>query len=304
MKKIRVGIIGYGYLGKAVEKHICADSRFKPIVIFSRRNIKANQMNVESIDNIEKYIGKIDIMFICTGSLNDVKQTTFKCLKYFNTIDAFDTHKKINNYINACDLIAKENKKVAFCSFGWDPGIFSIMRVLFKSIKGEAYTTWGKGISQGHSEAIRTIKYVKDAVQYTIPNKNIVKLIKGGEKVKISNLHKRLCYVVCERNKEQFIKDKILNMPNYFKGQNTYVHFVDNSNIKKYKKLYHKGEVFTQGNIMSFKIKTNSNSELTAKIMIAYSYILNGLYKENRFGAYSILDIPIGNLLNNANKFI
>lgn len=304
MKKIRAGIIGYGNLGKAVEQLICGDARFKPVVIFSRRNIKAKHIDVDSIDNLKDYKDKIDILFICTGSLKDTEKVTYNCLNYFNTIDAFDTHKKINKYITKCNLIAKENKKVAFCSFGWDPGLFSIMRVLFKSIKGEVYTTWGKGVSQGHSEAIRTIKYVNDAVQYTIPDKDVVKMLKNGSGNKISNLHKRMCYVVCEKGKEQFVKEKILNMPNYFKGQNTYVHFVDNSNIKKYKKLYHKGEVFTQGNIMSFKIKTNSNSELTAKIMIAYSYILNGLYKENRFGAYSILDIPIGNLLNNANKFI
>ena len=174
MKKIRVGIVGYGNLGKAIEKRIVLDDRFKPVVIFSRRNIKAKFLKTDNIANMEKYKNKIDIVFICVGSLKGLEDITYSCLKYFNTIDAFDTHKKINGYIKRCGELAKQYNHTAYCSIGWDPGLFSIMRVIFTSIGEEVYTTWGKGVSQGHSEAIRRIKYVEDAIQYTVPNKNIV----------------------------------------------------------------------------------------------------------------------------------
>lgn len=305
MKKIRIGIVGYGNLGKAVEELIFNDERFELVCIFSRRNIVAKYAQVEKTENISKFKNKIDLVFLCGGSSSSLMSDAKNCLKYFCTIDAFDTHKKIGNHIKECKKIAKENKKVAFCSFGWDPGLFSLIRVLFNSLGEKTYTTWGEGVSQGHSEAIRRIKNVKDAVQYTIPNNEIVKKIKCGQNVdNLQELHLRKCYVVAKNEFHEQIKMKIINMPNYFKGFETEVEFVNEGEILKYKKLYHAGEVFTNGEKYGFYLKTDSNPKTTASVMISYSVVLYNYYKKQKYGAFSILDIPIGELLKESKVLI
>lgn len=303
MKKICVGILGYGNLGRAVEEIVLNDDRFKLICIFSHRNIKAKQSFVDSVDNLSNYKNKIDILFLCGGSSSTLVKDAKVALKLFNIIDAFDTHKKINTYIKCCDVIAKQNSKIAFCSFGWDPGLFSLMRVLFNSLDKKVYTTWGKGVSQGHGEAVRKIPNVIDAIQYTIPNKRMILKIKNGKFVK-GNIHRRLCYVVAKKIYQKEIKQKILNMPNYFVGYKTDVKFISEDEIKKHKKLYHGGEVFTLGNEFNFSLRTNSNPNLTAKIMVAYSLVEYDFRKKNMFGAYSILDISIGKLIKNSRCYL
>lgn len=305
MKKIRVGVVGYGNLGKAVEELIYNDERFRLVCIFSRREVCGKYANVDKVENLKQYKGKIDVVFLCGGSSSNLKEQAYECLKYFCTVDAYDNHKQIKKYISNCNKLARINNRVAFCSVGWDPGVFSLMRVLFKSICGNVYTTWGKGISQGHSEAVRKINHVKDAVQYTIPNKRIIHKIKCGQNVdNLKTIHTRKCYVVADKMYQGDIKKQIVKMPNYFSGYKTKVKFVKEESFKRLKFLYHSGEVFGVGENLSFKLKTNSNPKTTAKIMIAYCIVLYEYFKYKQYGAYSILDIPLSKLIKNSKKFI
>lgn len=301
MKKIRVGILGYGNLGKSVEKIVHNDKHFKLVAIFSKRNIKGKYATVDFPSNIEKYKNKIDILFLCGGSSSNLMEQAQKSLKYFNCIDAFDTHKKIPEHIKMCNILAKQNNKVAFCSFGWDPGLFSLMRTLFNFLGETTFSSWGKGVSQGHSEALKCIKGVKDAIQYTIPNKKLIDNIKNGKVLQLEDekeLHTRECFVVAEPKERQNIVKQILNMPNYFKGYHTKINFIDEDKMKKHKKLYHSGEVFTVGNELSFRLNIESNPDFTAKILVMYSKILYNYYSAKKFGAYSILDIPFSYMFN------
>lgn len=304
MKKIKVGIVGYGNLGKALEELLYNDGRFALVCIFSKRDIIAKKTRVDKQENLHKYKNKIDILFLCGGSSSTLRKDCENALTNFCTIDAFDIHKEINSHIKKADKIAKQNSRVAFCSFGWDPGIFSYMRVLFAALNKKTYTSWGIGISQGHSEAIRKINGVYDAIQYTIPDKKIIKKIKNGKEINALSLHTRKCFVVCNKNNREEIKNKIINMPHYFKGYKTIVKFVSTKAIKQIKNLSHKGEVFTGGGEFGFYLKTQSNPHLTANIMIAFGELLYLFYKEKKFGAYSVLDIPMAKLIKNTQNYL
>lgn len=303
MKKIKVGIVGYGNLGKALEELLYFDKRFKLISIFSRRNVEGKYVQVDDYKNIELYKNKIDLMFLAGGSSSNLMTQAERCLNNFCTIDAFDTHKKIEEHIKNCDLLAKKNHKTAFCSFGWDPGLFSIYRVLTKSIEGSVVTSWGKGVSQGHTEALKTIPEIIDAVEYTVPISHKINALKNNKTLDTSALHLRVCYVYTHADKKE-VEKKILDLQNYFKGENVCVHFVDKNNIKRHKKFFHSGEVFSVGSEMEFKIKTKSNPLFTAKILIAFSIPLFDMYSNKNYGAFSPLDIPIKKLLKNSEKLI
>ncbi len=301
MKKIKVGILGYGNLGKNIEEIIHNDKHFKLVVVFSKRNITAKYTKVDFSANIEKYKNKIDIMFLCGGSSSNLMEQAKSALKYFNCIDAFDTHKKIPMHLKECNILAKQNQKVAFCSFGWDPGIFSLMRTLFNFLDETTFTSWGKGVSQGHSEAIKCIKGVKDAVQYTIPYTKLIERIKLGKVSHLQDeksLHMRECLVVAEPQHRAHICKQILNMPNYFKGYHTKITFIDESKMQRHKQMYHAGEVFTSGGELSFKLKIGSNPNFTARVLVAYSKVLYNYYLAKKYGAYSILDVPFSHMLN------
>lgn len=304
MKKIKVGIMGYGNLGKAVKKIVENDSRFKLIAVFSRRSIEIENVSVEKVENLKKYIDKIDIMFLCGGSSSTLMDDAIVALKYFNTIDAFDTHKLIKKHLKNCEKVAINSKKVAFCSFGWDPGLFSLMRTLFNSLGKKTFTTWGKGVSQGHTEAIKKIENVKDAIQFTVPNRAAVNKLKRGEACEINNLHKRDCYVVADPEYHALIKNKIVTMPNYFAGYKTRVNYVNQDELNSLKSAGHRGEVFTLGNNFNFSLKTDSNPNLTAKILISYSITMVEFIKKQKYGAYTILDIPFKYLTKNYIEFI
>lgn len=308
MNKIRVGIFGYGNLGKALEDLLAKDDRFELVAIFSRRAIKSKHKTpTEFCSRLNQYENKIDIMFLCGGSSSDLMPQAQECLKFFNCIDAFDTHAKIDEHIFACNQIAMNNNKVAFCSLGWDPGLFSLMRVLFNSFGYTTFCAWGKGVSQGHTEAIKCLSGVVDAVQYTIPNKSIIKKLKQSKLTTLANandMHIRDCYVCANPIYHNQIKQSILTMPNYFEGYKTKVNFVSQSQIEKHKKMYHAGEVFCVGDEVNFKIKVDSNPHFTARILIAYAIVLNKFVAKQRFGAYSILDIPPKYLIENAKGLI
>ncbi len=307
MKKIRVGVLGYGNLGKSIESLLANDERFSLVAVFSKRNIKARFAKAEFAKDMAKYAGKIDIMFLCGGSSSNLMEQASEALKYFNCIDAFDTHKKIPEHVKNCNLLARQYKKVAFCSFGWDPGLFSQMRVLFSALGLKPYTIWGRGVSQGHSEALRCIKGVKDAVQYTVPNEKLVKKLKQGKISELQDeksLHVRECFIVAPAKDRKAIVKKVIGMPNYFKGYKTKIKFIDEVEMLKHKKLFHAGQVFTLGGELAFSLKIDSNPDFTAKVLIAYARVLHNYYLSQSYGAYTILDIPFSHLLGSSLKFV
>lgn len=291
MQKINVAIVGYGNLGKSLETLLLKDERYNLVCIFSRRKILA-KVPVEPLANLQNYKEKVDFLFMCGGSKSDIENQVLSFCKDFNTIDSFDNHNHIKLYLENLNKKCKSYKHVAVCCVGWDPGIFSLMRILFDSIQGNAYTFWGKGISQGHSQAIRNIEGVNDAIQYTLPNKKIIKQIKSGilPNKDSKSFHNRYCLVVANKNMSK-IKQSIINMPDYFEGYKTTVKFVDQQTLDKHKNLFHAGEVITLNDVMNFKLKLDSNPNFTAKVMASYGIALQSLINSKKYGAYSILDI-------------
>lgn len=294
MKKLKVGIVGYGNIGKAVENQLAKSGEFELVAIFSKRKIN----NCVSYEKIDEYAGKIDLMFLCVGSQSDLEQVASKVLKNFNTIDCFDNHNKIKNYLINQQTIAEQNKKIAICSTGWDPGLFSLIRGLMNGLDLEYKTFWGKGLSQGHTQAIKNLPNVVDAVQFTIPNKKAIKQTKQGKNlIDSQTFHTRQCYVVCNKQFCKTIKRQIINMPDYFEGYKTKVKFVTSNKLNKIKSFAHKGAVIAVGDEMEFKLNLNSNPNFTAKVMIAYARAVPILQRAHKFGVFTVLDIPIGYLI-------
>ncbi len=311
---MNVGICGYGNLGKAMEKVIleaaqlskannennlteCMASDINLVAIFSRRKVKSKYNTLVVDYSLAKnYVNKIDVMFMCGGSKTDLNWQSAEMCKYFNIVDSFDTHAKINEHSQSLQKVAIENNKVAIYSCGWDPGIFSLIRQLFNSVlNSNVHTFWGKGVSQGHSQALRNVDGVADAIQFTIPNKQIMAKVKKQKNFcpNLNETHIRQCYVCLNGTKsESEVKNAIMQIDNYFKGQQVEIEFCKQEKIDKLKKnLYHKGYVFAQDNVakMNFNVKMKSNPEFTAKIMFAYSRAIKNLTS----GAYSVLDIPL-----------
>lgn len=290
-----VGIVGYGNLGRAVEEELRNNNEFNLVGIFSNQNLE----NVISPKEIEKYKDKIDFLFLCVGSYNGIEKNAAKLIKHFSFIDAYDNHVNLKKYIQNLDDLAYENNTVAISACGWDPGLFSCMRGLFDSLGYTPYSFWGKGTSQGHTNAIKTIKGVVDAIQFTVPNEEIVESIKNGNDEHIGkHFHKRECFVVCEDYDKERIEFEIKNMPDYFLGYDTSVHFVSQQELDEMKSFSHKGQVLTARNTMNFSLNLESNPHFTAKVMIAYSKVIKKLKSEQKYGAYSIFDIPLKSILN------
>ncbi len=306
--KIRVGIIGYGNLGKAVEQELLKNKKFKLVAIFSRRVVTSSYNSlVERFEDYIYYKGKIDLMFMCGGSANDIEPILPEISKYFCTINSFDTHSKLQRLVSEVDKINRASKTVSLSACGWDPGLFSMIRSLMFAISGEYPTTfWGKGISMGHSDAIRKVDGVLDGVQFTVPRKEAVMLAKKNKVNDDIALHNRECFVVCDESKRQSIENQIKNIPNYFKGQPTSVEFVSSAEIAKLKrKMSHKGNIFmpmklglSQKASMEFIVKMDSNPAFTAKIMARFALAVINLKNEKRFGAYLPIDISISQLFS------
>lgn len=315
---IKVGIVGYGNLGKAVEREIAISKDLQLVKIFSRRNIKSLQSPFESefenVDKLEKYSNKIDLLVLCGGSYSDIEEIGLKAIKNFCTVDAFDTHSKLHEYKEKLDIIAKEKGKVALTAFGWDPGVLSLIRTVFAGIAGEnnVSTFWGEGVSQGHSDALRRLDGVENAIQFTVPNKKEIKnVLAQPNYTPISkNMHRRICYVASKSHKKT--GKQIKEMPNYFAGQKTTIHFVDNEKVKELQKdMRHKGLVVSHfmlpncySAMMKFEIEMQNNPSLTARIMIVALKIAMKFYEEEKFGGYSILDIPPKYFLNKDDKLL
>lgn len=309
--KIRVGIIGYGNLGRGVELALKQNPDFILKGIFTRRdplNIDAGS-KVIHIENIMDYKDEIDVIILCGGSSNDLPEQGPKFAAYFNTVDSYDNHNKIPEYFNRVDQIAKNSNKVSLISAGWDPGLFSLNRLLVQSIlpQGKDYTFWGKGVSQGHSDAIRRIEGVKDAVQYTIPLDEAIEEIRTGDNPKLDakERHERVCYVVPNNMEDaDNIEKEIKSMPNYFLGYNTTVHFITEEELKKnHSKMPHGGFVIGTGKTnkdnkqrIEFSLTLESNPEFTSSVLVAYARAVYRMALEGKKGAFTVFDIPFAYL--------
>lgn len=311
--KINVGIVGYGNLGKAVEGELLKNNHFNLVAIFSRRTVKSSFGTiVEPFENLSNFKTKINIMLLCGGSMSDLEWQTREVLKDFDCINSFDTHSKIEQELKSLTQIAEEHCHRAIICCGWDPGLFSIIRGLFYAISNKKpFSFWGKGISLGHSDAIKKQEGVVDAVQFTIPNQDAIKNAKKDCLAENTPCHYRECYVVTNIKNKDWLANKIKNIPNYFKNQPTKVTFVStNELIFLKRKLNHQGMVFTKFKTtnntkseLEFKVKMQSNPEFTAKIMVAYINAVIKLKHDNQSGAYTLLDIPISYLFfENENK--
>ncbi len=309
MNKIKIGICGYGNLGRAVESEITKNNDMELVAVFTRRepsSLKiASNVPVDNISNVKKWTDKIDIMIMCGGSSTDLPVQVPEMCKLFNTVDSFDTHAKIPEYFDKVNKIAKENNHTSTISVGWDPGMFSVMRLYANSIlhDNSTYTFWGKGVSQGHSDAIRRIEGVKDAKQYTIPVESAIERIRNGENPELSTRekHTRECFVVAEEGADKDrIESEIKNMPNYFADYNTTVHFISEEELKReHSQMPHGGFVLSSGttgngnkHIIEYSLKLQSNPEFTGSVLLAIARATYRMNNEGMFGAKTIFDIP------------
>ncbi len=302
---IRLGIVGYGNLGKAAEKVIKSASDLELVAIFSRRKVISTfGTSVVDYEEMSKYKDNIDVMLLCSGSATDLPKQAREIIKDFNTADSFDTHALMSEYYSDMDKLAKANNHIAAIAIGWDPGLFSHTRLLFDSILpiGTTQTFWGKGVSQGHSEAVRKIEGVKYAIQYTVPKEEALDAVRTGEKVDLSTRekHLRVCYVVpCEGADTSKITETIINMPNYFSDYDTTVNYIaEEEFLANHTSMPHGGFVIRNGvsngthHSLELSIKLESNPDFTAGVLVAYSRAVARLAKKGDVGARTIFDIP------------
>ncbi len=319
---IKIGILGYGNLGKGVEKAILKNPDMELVAVFTRRtpeslNIMTKTAKVLSVDVIEEYQNKIDVLILCGGSATDLPVQTPKFVKLFNVVDSFDTHAKIPEHFENVDKAAVLSKKVGIISVGWDPGLFSLNRLYANAIlpDGKDYTFWGKGVSQGHSDAIRRIEGVKDAKQYTIPVDEALKAVRDGKNPDLSTRekHVRECYVVVQEGADKArIEQEIKTMPNYFADYDTTVHFISEDELKKnHSAIPHGGFVLRSGktsdensHIIEYALKLDSNPEFTSSVLVSYARAAYKLCKEGVFGCKTVFDVAPKYLISKTNDEI
>ena len=310
MSKIRIGIVGYGNIGRGVEQAIKRNEDMELAAVFTRRDpvsvkVATEGAKVVHMDDMLSMKGDVDVMVLCGGSATDLPVMGPEIAANFNTIDSFDTHAKIPEYFANVDKAAKEGNNISIISVGWDPGMFSLNRLYAESIlvQGSTYTFWGKGVSQGHSDAIRRIPGVKNAIQYTVPVDEAVDQVRSGSEPKLTtrDKHTRECYVVAQEgaNKAE-IENAIKTMPNYFDEYNTTVHFISEEELKKdHSKMPHGGFVIRTGetgeegnkHVIEYSLKLDSNPEFTASVLIAYARAAYRLNQKGENGARSVFDI-------------
>lgn len=319
---MRIGIFGYGKLGKGVEKAILENPDMELVAIFTRRNpeeieVATKNVSVVSADKVIEWKEKIDVMIICGGSATDLPHMTPDLAKNFNVVDSYDNHSNILNHYNNVNESAKLSQKTALISCGWDPGMFSINRLYGNAIlpNGNDYTFWGKGVSQGHSDAIRRIKGVVDACQYTIPVEKAIEDVVNGlnPTLSVRDKHIRDCYVVVgEGADKEKIREEIVNMPAYFAEYNTTVNFISMEELKeKHSKLYHGGNVIRTGvtgdnkQVIEYKLKLESNPEFTGSILVTFARAVNRLAQRGEYGCKTVFDIsPIDLMIQSREEII
>ena len=308
MEKIRIGIVGYGNVGKGAAMAVNAAPDMELIAIFTRRDpgsLRTDEFTdkIVHINKAAEMKDEIDVMLLCGGSATDLAEQGPQFAAMFNTVDSYDKHAKIPEYMASVNAVAKNT--TAVISTGWDPGLFSIMRLISEAVlpSGKSYTFWGKGVSQGHSDAIRRIKGVKHAVQYTIPAEDAVSAARSGAAPELTARQKHLrdCYVAVEAGTDKAeIEKTIKTMPDYFAGYETTVTFVEADELfKNHNKMPHGGVVVRSGQtsdnkqIMEFSLKLESNPEFTGSIMTACARAAYRLSKEGQYGVKTVFDIPL-----------
>ncbi|TXK74087.1 diaminopimelate dehydrogenase [Paenibacillus sp. N3.4] len=309
---IKVGIVGYGNLGKGVRFAIEQSKDLELVAIFTRREpvqLEAAQEGIrfEHISTIEQYKEQIDVMILCGGSATDLPEQTPFIASLFNTVDSFDTHAKIPEFYETVNAAAKQGGTLSVISTGWDPGLFSLNRLLAEAIlpQGKDYTFWGKGVSQGHSDAIRRVPGVKAGVQYTVPVQEVIDRIRSGETPEFTTREKHLreCYIVAEEGADQAkIRETIVTMPNYFSDYDTTVTFISEEQLQaEHQGMPHGGFVIRSGitgagtkQIVEFGLKLESNPEFTASVLVAYARAAYRLSSDGQTGARTVFDIPLG----------
>lgn len=305
---IRVAINGYGNLGRGVEKAVLAAPDMELVAIFTRRDpaqLDTLSGTAVSIDDMPSYQGKVDVCVNCGGSATDLIEQGPAVTRYFNTVDSFDTHARIPEHYATMDEVATETDHVAVISSGWDPGLFSINRVIAEAVlpEGSTYTFWGRGVSQGHSDAIRRIPGVKDAKQYTVPVQEVVDRIQAGERPELTtrDKHLRECYVVAEEGADKAaIEVAIVTMENYFADYDTTVTFISEDEMARdHSAMPHGGQVIRAGetsenttHVYSFSLKLDSNPEFTGSMLTATARAVARLAAAGERGCRTVLDIP------------
>ena len=309
---IRIGILGYGNLGRGVECAVEANADMQLVAVFTRRDPSAVKIATAGVPVVPaqeaaQWQDKIDVLILCGGSATDLPKQTPEYAKLFNVIDSFDTHARIPEHFADVDAAAKASGHIGIISVGWDPGLFSLARVYSNAIlpSGKDYTFWGKGVSQGHSDAIRRIAGVKNAKQYTVPVESALEAVRAGKNPDLTTRqkHTRECFVVLEEGADAArVEQEIKTMPNYFDEYDTTVHFISEEELaKNHSGLAHGGFVIRSGrtghqqehnHIIEFNLKLDSNSEFTTSVLIAYARAAHRLAREGQTGCRTVLDIP------------
>ena len=309
---IRIGIFGYGNLGRGIENAVRQNKDMELVAVFTRRDPSSLKLSTEGVKvytvaEAESMTDKIDVMILCGGSATDLPEQTPKLASLFNVVDSFDTHARRPDHFENVDRAARAAGKVAMISVGWDPGMFSLNRMMAEAIlpDGKDYTFWGKGVSQGHSDAIRRIEGVVDARQYTVPVDDAVISVRNGEMPQLStrDKHTRECYVVAEEGADLArIENEIKTMPNYFADYNTTVNFITLDELKRdHAGIPHGGMVIRTGktgkdlqntHVIEYSLKLDSNPEFTASVIVAYARAVARLSSEGSTGCKTVFDIP------------
>ncbi len=309
--KTRVGIVGYGNLGRGVVNSIKQNEDMELAAVFSRRDnlVLDDGTKGVHISKLEEYKGKVDVMILCGGSATDLPKQTPEITAMFNTVDSFDTHANIPEHFEAVDTAAKKAGTLSIISVGWDPGLFSLNRLYANAIlpEGKDYTFWGKGVSQGHSDAIRRVEGVKNGKQYTIPKDEALEKVRSGANPELTTRekHLRVCYVVAEEGADKTkIEEEIKTMPNYFSDYDTEVNFISEDEFNKnHSGIPHGGFVIRTGvtgngnkHKIEYSLDLDSNPEFTASVLVAYARAINKMHKEGRTGALTVFDVAPGYL--------
>lgn len=310
-KRITFGIVGYGNLGKGVALAATQNPDMELVGIFTRRLANSLQADfpVYPLEDLIKFKNKLDIVILCGGSLQDLPVQVLEVAKHFNTVDSFDTHAKIPEYFEKVNAINLKYNTLSLISTGWDPGLFSMARLLGISVlpEGEDYTFWGKGLSQGHSDALRKVEGVKHGVQYTVPMESALEKVRAGEKpvFTASEKHERICYVVPKKGVDlKKIERTIKTMPHYFEEYHTKVIFIDEATFKtEHQKMPHGGTVIRTGRSavgeiqkLEFSLELESNPNFTSSVLLAFARATAKLAKEGHVGTKTVFDIPLGYL--------
>ena len=308
---IRIGILGYGNLGRGVECAVKHNPDLELVAVFTRRDpstvkILTDTASVYHVDEAEKMKDKIDVLILCGGSATDLPKQTPEYAKMFNVIDSFDTHARIPEHFDAVDAVAKESGHVGIISVGWDPGLFSLNRIYAESIlpNGKTYTFWGKGVSQGHSDAIRRIPGVKRGIQYTVPVEEAMDQVRAGKQPELTTRqkHTRECFVVAEEGADLArIENEIKTMPNYFDEYDTTVHFITEEELKRdHSGIPHGGFVIRSGktgwndensHVIEYSLKLDSNPEFTSSVIAAYARAAYRMSQEGQKGCKTVFDV-------------